>query len=137
VDFEPTKVLALSPDPTLTPKLAQDLQQRYPKDDVYLTQSSPIYLEATHPSVNKGFAVQYLAEKILNISAAEVMAIGDNFNDLTMLEYAGISIAMGDAPQPVQDQANWVTKNVEQDGVVLALEKFLPSGQSILKSGIG
>jgi Cof subfamily protein (haloacid dehalogenase superfamily) len=125
LDLELTKVLALCHHPALTRKLAHNLKQRYQKEDVYLTQSNPIYLEATHPLVNKGFAVQYLAEKILNLTSEEVMAIGDNFNDLAMLEYVGISVAMGDAPQLVKDKAHWVTKDVEQDGVAVALEKFL------------
>jgi Cof subfamily protein (haloacid dehalogenase superfamily) len=125
LDLELTKVLALCHHPDLTRKLAQNLKQRYLEEEVYLTQSNPIYLEATHPLVNKGFAVQYLAEKILNLTSLQVMAIGDNFNDLAMLEYAGFSVAMGDAPQAVKDQVDWVTKNVEQDGVAVALEKFL------------
>jgi hydroxymethylpyrimidine pyrophosphatase-like HAD family hydrolase len=53
------------------------------------------------------------------------MAIGDNFNDLTMLTYSGLSIAMGDAPQEVQASARWVAPGVEADGVAAAIEKFL------------
>lgn len=121
----PTKVLALCHNPDLTKKLALDLQQRYPKEKVFLTQSNPIYLEATHSSVNKGNAIKYLAQKVLNVSPQEIMAIGDNFNDLTMLEYAGISIAMGNAPDEVKQKVDWVSKDVENDGVKVAIEKFL------------
>lgn len=125
LDLDPTKVLALCHHPDLAKELGDNLRQRYQQEDVYLTQSSPIYLEATHPSVNKGFAVQYLTEKILNLQSQQVMAIGDNFNDLPMLKYAGVSVAMGNAPQAVQDQTDWITEDVEEDGVALVIEKFL------------
>jgi hydroxymethylpyrimidine pyrophosphatase-like HAD family hydrolase len=53
------------------------------------------------------------------------MAIGDNFNDRELLTYAGIGIAMGDAPPEIQSLADWVTADAEADGVAIALEKFL------------
>jgi hydroxymethylpyrimidine pyrophosphatase-like HAD family hydrolase len=53
------------------------------------------------------------------------MTIGDNFNDVEMLQYAGIGVAMGNAPSEVKAIANWVTLDVEQDGVAVAVEKFL------------
>jgi hydroxymethylpyrimidine pyrophosphatase-like HAD family hydrolase len=53
------------------------------------------------------------------------MAIGDNFNDLEMLRYAEMGVAMGNAPPEVQSIANWVTIDVEEDGVAIALQKFL------------
>jgi Cof subfamily protein (haloacid dehalogenase superfamily) len=125
LDSDPTKVLALSSHASVTQQLAQNLPQRYQTEGIYLTQSNPIYLEATHASVNKGTAIQYLAEKMIGITSEQVMAIGDNFNDLTMLEYAGISVAMGNAPQAVKDTAEWVAPDVEEDGVAVAIEKFL------------
>jgi Cof subfamily protein (haloacid dehalogenase superfamily) len=122
---DPTKVLVMCPDSNLIKKLSQNLQQHYQKEEVYFTQSTEIYLEAIHSSVNKGIAVKYLAEKILNLKAEEVMTIGDNFNDLTMLEYAGFSVAMGGAPKQLQEVADWVTLDVEEDGVAIAINEFL------------
>ena len=52
------------------------------------------------------------------------MAIGDNFNDLEMLEYVGLEVAMGNAPAKVQAIAHWVAPRVEQDGVA-AIEEFV------------
>ena len=125
LDSDPTKVLALSSDASLTQHIAQNLSRRYQTEGIYLTQSSPIYIEATHADVNKGNAIQYLAEKMMGLTSEQVMAIGDNFNDLTMLEYAGTSVAMGNAPQPVKDSAQWVAPDVEEDGVAVAIKKFL------------
>jgi len=121
----PTKVLAMSTNPEVTKNLLSTLKQRYSKDDLYLTQSNPYFFEACHPGASKGKAVRYLIEEVLHLQADNTIAIGDNFNDLEMLAYAGIGIAMGDAPLEVQTEANWVAPNVEADGVVAALEKFI------------
>lgn len=125
LNLDLTKVLALCHNRDLMRQLQQNLRKKYQPEDVYLTQSSPIYLEATHPDVNKGNGVKYLTENLFNLSAKNVMVIGDNFNDLGMIEYGGISIAMGNAPSEVKNKADWITKNVEENGVAIAIEKFL------------
>jgi hydroxymethylpyrimidine pyrophosphatase-like HAD family hydrolase len=62
---------------------------------------------------------------MLGLESAQVMTLGDNFNDLEMLQYAGIGVAMGDAPDGVKAIADWVAPSVEADGVVAAIEKFV------------
>lgn len=53
------------------------------------------------------------------------MTIGDNFNDCAMLEYAGFSVAMGDAPEEVKAITSAVTDDVENDGVAKAIAKYI------------
>ncbi len=125
LDFETTKILVISQDTQVISRLLRNLQQRYPQEKLFLTQSTPTFLEITHSNANKGSATRYLAEEILGLTSENVMAIGDNFNDETMLQYAGLSIAMGNAPAEVQQLAQWVAPNVEVDGVAVAIEKFL------------
>jgi len=125
--MEPTKLLALSDEVDLIDRLFGDLQQRYTPAELYLTKSVATFLEATHPLVNKGQAVRYLAEDILGLHAAQVMAIGDNFNDLEMLQYAGTGVAMGGAPAGVKSVADWVAPDVEADGVAAAITEFVLS----------
>lgn len=125
LQVEPTKVLALSRQVDLINDLLRTLQQRYTPSELYLTKSVDTFLEATHPLVNKGTAVQYLAEEVLGLQAENVMVIGDNFNDLEMLQYAGIGVAMGNAPEGVKAIANWIAPDVEQDGVAAAITEFL------------
>jgi hydroxymethylpyrimidine pyrophosphatase-like HAD family hydrolase len=122
---EPTKLLCMSDNTELIQTALADLKGIYPATDLYLTTSTPTFLEATHPTANKGAAVRYLAEERLGLSAHNVMAIGDNFNDFEMLQYAAIGVAMGDAPLGLQQVAQWVAPGVEADGVVAAIEKFL------------
>ncbi|MBD2256041.1 Cof-type HAD-IIB family hydrolase [Pseudanabaena sp. FACHB-2040] len=123
--LETTKLLALSTDTALIADLLSKLGQQYAPEEVYLTRSVDTFFEATHPHANKGAAVRYLAEELLDLRADQVMTIGDNFNDLEMIQYAGIGVAMGDAPQPVKDAADWVAPGVEVDGVADAIEHFL------------
>lgn len=122
---EPTKILALSQHVGLIDELLATLRQRYTTEQLYLTKSVDIFLEATHPQVNKGAAVRYLAEEILGLQADNVMTIGDNFNDLEMLQYAGLGVAMGNAPEGVKAIADWIAPTVDEDGVAAAIAKFV------------
>jgi Cof subfamily protein (haloacid dehalogenase superfamily) len=122
---EPTKVLALSDDTAIIEQLLGSLRKQYTPAELYLTKSVATFFEATHPAANKGTAVRYLAEELLGLNAKNVMAIGDNFNDVEMLEYAGLGVAMGNAPTDVQAIANWVAPSVEQDGAAAAIEAFV------------
>jgi hydroxymethylpyrimidine pyrophosphatase-like HAD family hydrolase len=82
-------------------------------------------LEAFHPTGNKRSAVRYLAEEIMALRPENVMAIGDDVGDIEMLEYAGIGVAMGNAPAVVKACADWVTTTIEKDGVARALERWI------------
>lgn len=125
LDNEPTKILALSDNTEVIERLLGTLRQQYTPAELYLTTSVASLFEATHPSVNKGTAVRYLAEEMLGLQASNVMTVGDNFNDVEMLEYAGVGVAMGNAPTPVQAIASWVAPSVEEDGAAVAIEKFI------------
>jgi len=119
------KLLVVSQEATLIQELITHFSDRFSRDELHVTQSTEIYLELTHPQANKGLAVRHLAEEILGLTSEQVMAIGDNFNDLEMLRYAEIGVAMGNAPPEVQAIADWVTIDVEEDGVAIAIQKFL------------
>jgi Cof subfamily protein (haloacid dehalogenase superfamily) len=124
---EPTKILALCDDTDIIDTVLGSLRQQYTPAELYLTKSVATFFEATHPLVNKGVAVRYLAEEMLGLEPTNVMTIGDNFNDVEMLEYAGIGVAMGNAPEAVKAIAQWVAPSIELDGAAVAIEKFLLS----------
>jgi Cof subfamily protein (haloacid dehalogenase superfamily) len=121
----PTKILAMHPDVDLIDSLLQDLKGRYSRDQLHVTTSVPIFLETTNPAVNKGTAIDLIARELLGIDASQVMAIGDNYNDVEMLSYAGWGVAMGNAPLAVQAQANWVAPSVDENGVAVAIRRFV------------
>jgi Cof subfamily protein (haloacid dehalogenase superfamily) len=126
-EHEPTKLLALSLNADHIDSLYTHLRNQYSPAELYLTKSIATFFEATNPLVNKGTAVKYIAEELLGLSPHQVLTIGDNFNDVEMIQYAGIGVAMGNAPEPVKAFADWVAPDVESDGAAIALSKILLS----------
>lgn len=124
-EHEPTKLLALSQNAAHIDSLYTHLRIQYSPAELYLTKSIATFFEATNPLVNKGTAVQYIAEELLGLSPHQVLTIGDNFNDIEMLQYAGIGVAMGNAPDPVKAFADWVAPDVESHGAAIALSQIL------------
>jgi Cof subfamily protein (haloacid dehalogenase superfamily) len=125
LETEPTKILALSEDTALIDQLLTSMRQQYTPAELYFTKSVSTFFEATNPLVHKGTAVRYMAEELLGLQPDQVMAIGDNFNDVEMIQYAGTGVAMGNAPDGVKAIADWVAPDVEADGVAAAIETFL------------
>lgn len=121
----PTKILAMSEDIALIQELLTDLRQRYSPAELHVTTSVPIFLETTQSGIDKGSAIDYVATELLGITAANVLAIGDNYNDVEMLGYAGIGVAMGNAPNDVRAVADWVAPDIDADGAAVAIEKFI------------
>lgn len=90
----------------------------YPAPDFALIDVLP-------PSASKGSGLEKLARE-LGISREEVMAIGDNLNDLEMLEFAGVSVVMANASRELLENKRYhQTLSNDEDGVALAIEKFL------------
>lgn len=84
----------------------------------------PKDLEVMAGGIDKGAAFLYLLEH-LGIHPGETLAIGDGGSDLPLLKAAGIGVAMGNALPFVQAEADWVTASCDEDGVAVALERFL------------
>lgn len=82
------------------------------------------YLEVMHPQASKGNALRMLTEQ-LGLEREQVIAIGNEANDIGMLRFAGKSAAMGNAPEEVKQHADVVTKSNEEDGVAYFLQQFL------------
>lgn len=91
---------------------------------VSVSQSMKDNLEIMNKDVTKGKAVKTLAE-LYGIDREEVIAIGDNENDMSMIEYAGLGIAMGNAEECLKNVANYITGDYQEDGVAEAIEKFV------------
>ncbi|EGW37111.1 Cof-type HAD-IIB family hydrolase [Desulfosporosinus sp. OT] len=116
------KILLMGEEAELD-QLAPLLRQRY-GEKVHITKSKPCFLEMTDCTVNKGVALAALAER-LGIVQEDVMAIGDSFNDLEMIKYAGLGVAMGNAQSAIKEQADIVTVTNQEDGVAEAIERYV------------
>lgn len=88
-----------------------------------LVKSSPYFLEVLNKEASKGAALKDLTE-YLGIKPEETMAIGDNDNDLSMIEWAGTGIAMGNATDKIKQAATHISKTNDEDGVAYALETW-------------
>ena len=94
---------------------------------VHTVQSEPTYLEFLPPGISKATALLAMMEA-LDVEAGEVIAVGDSWNDLEMIEAAGLGVAMGDAPEGVRARADYVCASADEDGVRDVLERFVLGG---------
>lgn len=121
-DIEFTKMMFID-DAALLDQLLLEVPKEF-ASDYTLLRSQPFYLEVLNPLASKGKAVAALAEQ-LELTPDQVMCIGDNENDMDMIEYAGIGVAMGNAVDSVKAIADYITESDANDGVAVAIERFV------------
>jgi len=92
------------------------------KVDFYTSQ--PEYLEFMDKRASKAFAMARMGERF-GIKREEMVAIGDGFNDVSMIEYAGLGVVMENAPEELKTKADYVTLSNDDDGVAYVLEKIM------------
>ena len=105
------------------PEIIQTLKNSFAAKSITSYCSKPTYLEIVPSCASKTNAIKYLAN-IRSISTKEIITIGDNYNDIDMLEAAGLGIAMGNAPDAVKVHAAAITASNDNDGVAAAIEKY-------------
>ena len=93
-------------------------------DRLTVTFSLPYYLEAYSPYIDKGVILEKVG-LYYGIKKEEIIAMGDGENDIPMIEYAGLGIAMENAVDSLKAKADYITSTNVQDGVAEALEKFI------------
>lgn len=114
--------ILLTDHPDKVNKTISWFESKY-KNDLYITSSEPNYLEVMNINASKGIAINNLIKK-MDLSAKEVVVMGNNFNDVTMFGIAGLSVAMSNSPQRVREVADFVTKSNVENGVAYALERI-------------
>lgn len=93
-------------------------------DQIHVYRSKSTYLEIAPRSISKASALEMVLAKIYNMKLSDVIAFGDNYNDIEMLQVAGMGVAVQNARDEVKAVAKEVTlKNIE-DGVAIAIEKY-------------
>ncbi|MCI2257129.1 Cof-type HAD-IIB family hydrolase [Domibacillus sp. PGB-M46] len=93
---------------------------------IAVTSSGPLNIEVMDQNGNKGNALKRVAE-YYGIPLHDTMAIGDNFNDIPMLELAGLSIAMGNGDPLVKEMCDTVTYSNDKNGVAHAIDRYILS----------
>ena len=86
--------------------------------------SEPFFIEVMARGVDKGAAIAGLIER-LGLEREDVIACGDGLNDLSMIRYAGLGVAMANAQPEVKEAADVVTLSNDEDGVAEAIERYI------------
>ena len=120
--MECTKLLIIEEDFEKMTAMKTLLQEKS-NAEVFL--SSSMYCEILPKGINKGWAVDFMASH-LGIKAAQIMTMGDQENDIPMLEKAGFGVAMGNALENIKSIADWVSLDHNENGVAAAIRHFLP-----------
>ena len=102
--------------------MLKDLTERF--GTLSVSTSMPCNIEINDAHANKGEAIASLTA-YLGLPMAATMAIGDGLNDRSMIKMAGIGVAMANATAEVKAAADYVTTSCDEDGVAVALEKFV------------
>lgn len=99
-----------------------ELKKKYP--DLYIVKSTPYYCEIGSSEAKKSLGVKFLCD-LWGIKREEVLTIGDQDNDIDLVESGGVGVAMGNATEELKKHADYITDTVENDGFVKAVEKFV------------
>lgn len=103
-------------------KLEKYIKDKH-EDEISAYRSKDTYLELSPKAISKAKALKMLHEKY-DIKRKEIIAFGDNYNDVEMLSYVGVGVAVGNARKEAKKVANYVTKHHKEDGVAIALNKY-------------
>lgn len=122
VDWDIHKML-ISGEPDELKSLETKLKDSFGGEvDIYL--SAPWFLEVMPKGINKGLGLELVCRD-MGITMDEVIAFGDSFNDIPMIQMAGMGVAMGNAEDELKANADFITDDCDNDGIAAALEKIL------------
>lgn len=122
VGREPTKVLVVAGEEKLD-RLREELKGDF-EGKLHITKSKPFFLEFMHPEANKARGLQAVADHY-GIDRSEIIAVGDSYNDLEMMEYAGLGAAVANAREDIKRRADYVTRANTDGGVAGVIRRFI------------
>jgi Cof subfamily protein (haloacid dehalogenase superfamily) len=122
VDFDMTKCL-LTATPDKAEKFEKELAELL-SPELNVFRSEPYFIEITIKGVDKAESIDKLVG-ILGMKQEDTICCGDGFNDLTMVQYGGIGVAMDNAQKIVKDNADYITSSCDEDGIVQVIKEFI------------
>ncbi len=123
VDFSIHKCLMTAP-PEKAEIFEKELKDRL-GDVAGIYRSEPYFIEIMPRNVTKAAALERILEA-LAVKREDMVCCGDGFNDIAMIQYAGVGVAMGNAQPAVKEAADYVTSTNDEDGIVEVIRKFFP-----------
>ena len=118
---QPTKLILID-TLEVTNRLLKEFQSEF-GNSLYILKTEDEYLEFMDPGVSKGVALAQTAEHF-GVTAAQCVAFGDSYNDIPMLEWAGLGVAMENARPEVKAAADRVAPRNDEDGVAQVLDEL-------------
>lgn len=119
--FKINKIVLSRPSEELDEIIPMIPKQYHEYFNIYKSQSH--ILEVLPLNVDKGNAMRIVGE-MLGLEKSQIMGIGDQENDFTLVEQAGLGVAMGNAIEKVKEVADYITKTNDENGVAYAIRKF-------------
>ena len=121
VDFSVNKLL-LQGEPEVIVELKKLLSEKY-KGQLGVFRSEAFFLEIVPDGIDKAMSIDRLLG-MLDIPTSECVACGDGFNDISMIRYAGLGVAMSNAKEEVKNIADYITLSNDEDGIAYLLKKL-------------
>ena len=122
VDFDVNKCLLTAP-PERAAVLVEQLQKKY-DGMLSIYRSEPFFIEVMPKNVDKAASLDKMLETI-GLTRENAICCGDGYNDMTMIQYAGVGVAMENAQPEVKAAADYITKSNDEDGIVTVIEEFI------------
>ncbi len=122
VTYNPDKCMIVG-DPDKLPVLEKQINKEA-GHKMAAYRSEPFFLELVPKGIDKALSLERLLKHI-SLTPDEMVAVGDGYNDLSMIKYAGLGVAMGNAQDVVKDAAQVITLSNEEDGVAYLVQKYL------------
>lgn len=119
---KPSTKMLIVDEPEVIQRLRREVRELL-GPTFHITSSIPTFLEITHERATKGLALEWIARS-LGIPREQVMAVGDAYNDLPMLQWAGTSVAMTHSPDEIKRGVTFVAEGGPGAGVAYALERM-------------
>lgn len=121
VDFDINKCL-MTAEPEKAEAFEKELQEKY-GHIASIYRSEPFFIEIMPQKVDKAASLDKMLPAI-GVERGNTVCCGDGFNDISMIKYAGVGVAMGNAQQAVKEAADYITATNDEDGLVQVIEKF-------------
>ena len=119
---EPMVKVSIFADAAVLDQLAQDWSV-IGNSNLSMIRSGETFIDVLHPEANKGNALRRLTD-LFGMKSQQVLAIGNYYNDIEMIEFAGLGIAMENSPEAVKSKADAVTASNNEDGVSQAIIRY-------------
>lgn len=122
VDFDVNKLL-MTADGDRAEKYVEILNEKY-GDRISVYRSEPFFIELMPQGVDKASSIDRMLSTV-GMTRENIICCGDGYNDVTMIEYAGVGVAMANAQDKVKEKADYITKSNDEDGIVQVIDEFI------------